>query len=165
MENKINKKVEQYIERYRERVRREILGLEIESSQQNKILEIIYSFEILHLEKEDFMKRKRIVSQVAGDERCIAKKANGEQCTRKKKETCSFCGTHEKCQPHGIISVTYNEKTLKRCCITIMDINGINYYVDENNNVYNTADILSNNSNPKIIGTLSKNDGKLELHK
>ena len=45
-----------------------------------------------------------------------------------------------------------------------MDINGINYYVDDNNNVYNTADILSNSSNPNIIGRLSKIDGKIELH-
>jgi hypothetical protein len=164
MENKINKKVEQYIDRYRETVRREIMGLEIESRIQNKILETLYTFETLHLEKEDFMKRKRIVSQVAGGDRCIAKKANGEQCTRKKKETCSFCGTHEKCQPHGVISITKNEKTMKRCCITIMDINGINYYVDDNNNVYNTADILSNSNNPNIIGRLSKIDGKIELH-
>ena len=76
----------------------------------------------------------------------------------KKKDTCSFCGTHEKCQPHGIVTPSSNEKTLKRCCITIVDINGINYYVDDNNNVYNTADILTNSTNPKIIGVV-KNDG------
>lgn len=164
MEKKINNKVERYIEGYREAMRREILGLEIESVIQNKILETLYSFETLHLEKEDFMKRKRIVSQVAMGDRCIAKKANGDQCSRKKKETCNFCGTHEKCQPHGVISITNNDKTMKRCCITIMDINGINYYVDDNNNVYNTADILSNSSNPNIIGRLSQIDGKIELH-
>lgn len=163
MENKINKKVEQYIEKYREKMREKILESDIDSGLQNKLLETLYSFDTLQLEKEDFMKRKRIVSQVAQGDRCIGKKANGEQCTRKKKDECSFCGTHEKSQPHGVVILSKNEKSLKRCCITILDINGINYYVDDNNNVYNTADILSNNSNPKIIGNVNRNNLKLEF--
>ena len=163
MENKINKKVEHYIETYRETLRTKILGLDIDSEIQNKLLETLYSFDTLQLDKEDFMKRKRIVSQVPIGDRCIAKKANGEQCTRKKKDECSFCGTHEKCQPHGIVTPSNNEKTLKRCCITIVDINGINYYVDDNNNVYNTADILTNSTTPKIIGVVNSNNGKQEF--
>ena len=85
MENKINKKVEHYIETYRETLRTKILGLDIDSEIQNKLLETLYSFDTLQLDKEDFMKRKRIVSQVPLGDRCIAKKASGEQCTRKKK--------------------------------------------------------------------------------
>ena len=118
MENKINKKVEQYIESYKETLRSKILCLDIDSGIQNKLLETLYSFNTLQLDKEDFMKRKRIVSQVPICDRCTAKKANYEQCTRKKKEGCSFCGTHEKCQPHGIVSKTGNEKNLRRATFT-----------------------------------------------
>ena len=90
MENKINKKVEQYLDGYREILKGRILELDIESDMQNKLLETLYSLETLKLDREDFMKRKRVVSQVAIGERCIAKKANGEQCTRKRKDECSF---------------------------------------------------------------------------
>ena len=81
----------------------------------------------------------------------MAKKANGEQCTRRKKDQCEYCGTHEKCQPHGIIDNIIEKTTLKKCEIFIKDIKGINYYIDLEGNVYDTADILHNKINPKII--------------
>ena len=109
------------------------------------------------------MKRKRIVSSIPLNERCTAKKANGEQCTRKKKDECSFCGTHDKYQPHGIVTLTHKEKTQKKVCLTIVDVNGINYYVDDANNVYNTGDILSNSNNPSIIAKLERGLNRLEL--
>lgn len=165
MENKINKKVELYIEQFRENIRSKILDLDIDNEMQNKLLETIYSFNTLHLDKEDFMKRKRIVSSVPLSDRCSAKKANGDQCTRKRKNDCAFCGTHDKFQPHGIVETTGNQKKLKRCSITIIDINGINYYIDENNNVYSTADILCNSQNPNIVGKVSNIGGKLEFIK
>ena len=159
METKINKKVEQYLDEYREKLRGKILELDINSDIQTKLLETVYSFDRLQLDREDFMKRKRVVSQVAVGDRCIAKKASGDQCSRKKKDECSFCGTHEKCQPHGVVATCKNDKTVRRCCITIVDINGINYYVDDDNNVYNSADILCNNSNPRVIGKMqTEND-------
>ena len=160
MEAKINKKVEQYLDEYREKMRGKILELDIDSNIQTKLLETVYSFETLQLDREDFMKRKRVVSQVAIEDRCIAKKASGDQCSRKKKHECSFCGTHEKCQPHGVVATSKNDKVVRRCCITVMDINGINYYVDDNNNVYNSADILSNNSNPRIIGRMQTDNDR-----
>ena len=163
MESKINKKVEQYLENYRETLKHKILELDIDSKIQNSLLETLYSFNNLQLEKEDFMKRKRIVSSVPISDRCTAKKANGDQCTRKKKCGCNFCGTHDKFQPHGIVEKNTNEITLRKCCITITDINGINYYVDEDNNVYNTADILKNSNTPKIIGRVSDINGKKEF--
>lgn len=164
MENKINKKLDNYMEKYREALKSKIIELKMDKDLQNKLLETIYSFNTLQLEKEDFMKRKRIVSSVSICDRCTAKKANGEQCTRKKKTNCNFCGTHDKFQPHGIVSLSVNEKSLKRCSITIVDVNGINYYVDENNNVYDTADILSNNNKPSIIGLINKESQKIEFY-
>lgn len=163
MESKINKKVEQYLDEYREKMREKILELDIDSDIQTKLLATVYSFDTLQLDREDFMKRKRVVSQVAIGDRCIAKKANGDQCSRKKKDECSFCGTHEKSQPHGVVAACKSDKTVRKCSITIMDINGINYYVDDDNNVYNSADILSNNSNPRIIGRMHAENDRISF--
>ena len=155
MENKINKKIEAYIEKYRETIRDKIKILNLNKDTQMELLETLYSFNQLHLEKEDFMKRKRLISQIPILDRCTAKKANGEQCTRKRKSDCNFCGTHDKFQPHGIIKKDDNITSLKKCSITIKDNNGINYYVDDNGNVYDTADILTNSITPKIIGKIN----------
>ena len=58
------------------------------------------------LSKEDFQKRKRVKNVVPQFERCGAKRANGEQCTRRKKDDSCFCGTHVKGTPHGEVSTT-----------------------------------------------------------
>ena len=90
MENKINKKVEVFIEDFKDAIRGKIIELNLENDSQTKLLEVLYSIQTLHLNKEDFMKRKRIVSSIPLTDRCIAKKANGEQCTRKKKMNVVF---------------------------------------------------------------------------
>ena len=35
--------------------------------------------------------------------------------------------------------------------VWLQDFKGISYYIDKNNNVYQTEDIVSNKKNPKII--------------
>ena len=164
METKINKKIETYIHNYRELLKTNIIEVTNDQNLQNKLLEAVYSINTLQLDKQDFTKRKRVVSSVSLNERCTAKKATGEQCTRKKKVGCNFCGTHDKYQPHGVVTLNINETCLKRCTITIEDINGINYYLDENNNVYDTRDIILNTTNPKIIGYKDVILNKVILH-
>lgn len=156
METKINKKFEQHIEKYKELIKTAVLSQNIDNKSQNAIMEAVYSLDTFELNKDDFMKRKRLVTGVSMGERCIAKKANGEQCSRKKRCNCDFCGTHDKYQPHGIITPMSIEKTLKKCSITIVDVNGINYYMDDNKNIYNTCDILTNSMNPTIIGGVNE---------
>ena len=41
--------------------------------------------------------------KVPSSERCMAKRANGEQCTRRKKQDSCYCGTHTKGTPHGTV--------------------------------------------------------------
>ena len=50
-----------------------------------QLTKFVYEYEKLKLTKEDFMKRKRVKNMVPIQQRCLAKRANGEQCTRKKK--------------------------------------------------------------------------------
>ena len=163
MENKINRKIEAYISNLRNTLQEKIDKVVTDSSTRMELTNIIYNCELLQLSKDDFMKRKRIVSVVSLNERCMAKKASGDQCTRKKKSCCNFCGTHEKYQPHGIIEVNENVVSFKKREITIQDIKGIHYYIDKDGNVYNTADILSNINNPRIIAKYREIDGEYNI--
>jgi hypothetical protein len=67
-----------------------------------QLTKFVYEYEKLKMTKEDFMKRKRVKNMVPSQQRCLAKRANGEQCTRKKKEGCDYCGTHTKGVPCSI---------------------------------------------------------------
>jgi len=117
------------------------------------LLKYIYDYGSLGFEKEDFAKRKRIKSITPHYLRCTAKRANGEQCTRRKKLELGFCGTHDKNRPHGEISnVESTEPELLKRDVWLQEINGVLYYIDNFNNIYTTTDIMLNNTNPSIMG-------------
>jgi hypothetical protein len=125
----------------------------------------------LLISKDDFQKRKRVKHAWGLHELCIAKRADGEQCTRKMKED-KFCGTHSKAQPHGIMqdpaatSTSSSSSVIvktnlavhhhlaaepERVEVWVQEIKGINYYIDKNNNVYKPGDIIANKQSPSII--------------
>jgi hypothetical protein len=116
------------------------------------LMEFMMGFETLQFGTDEVVKRKRIKNIVPLFDRCIAKRANGEQCTRRKKEGEGYCGTHIKGRPHGCVNETQeNMVTNKKVEVWIQEIKGIIYYVDENKNVYDPEDILANKVNPKVI--------------
>ena len=107
-------------------------------------------------------KRKRNKHQIPLNERCLAKKSGGEQCTRRKKHDSNFCGTHIKGTPHG--QTTDILSTLKKVNVYAEDIDGIIYYIDDNGNVYNSEDVFQQIDNPRVISKYTKNDqGKILL--
>jgi len=132
----------------------------------SEFLKFIFDHSSIPINEQDFKKRKRIKNVVPQFELCRAKRANGQQCTRRKKTDGSysenptnFCGTHVKGIPHGIVSTDVNiPKPNTKVEVWVKDIKGINYYIDENHNVYNPEDILSNKLNPSIIATWVKNE-------
>jgi hypothetical protein len=91
-------------------------------------------------------------------DRCCAKRASDEQCTRRRKEGSEFCGTHMKGTPHGIVVENTDESkvTTHKVEVWAQDIQGIIYYIDKHNNVYDTPDIVMNRVNPKIIAKYIK---------
>jgi hypothetical protein len=106
----------------------------------------------LSFNKEDFQKRKRVKNFVPVFDRCCAKRASDEQCTRRKKDGCEFCGTHLKGTPHGVVDESNEPKNnTQKVDVWAQDIQGIVYYIDKNMNVYQAEDIISNKVNPKII--------------
>ena len=126
-------------------------------------LQFIYDYDGLKLDKDDFTKRRRVQTQIPVYLRCQARRANGEQCTRKKKDNMCYCGTHDKNRPHGVIDITNNENKLKKIEVRLQEINGILYYIDNFNNIYKTEDIVSNVVNPKVILNYINKNGKYSI--
>lgn len=161
MERRITKKVEQHQLDFKNAIKTflEDNDCQVKSVKNGTItdnssfLKFVYDFENFSLSKDDFKKRKRIKNQVPQYERCSAKRANCEQCTRRKKDDSNFCGTHIKGTPHGVLdNHDIDIKKTTKIDVWVKEIKGINYYVDSTNNVYMPGDILSNLPNPRKIG-------------
>ena len=162
MDKRLNKKSEVYVTQFKDDLRTKIAGLCFdEKSKVNELIEYVYEYERLNFVKDDFVKRKRVKNSIPDLNRCNAKRANGEQCTRRRKEQCEFCGTHFKGAPHGLITSGVNPTDTNKHSLEVLaeDVNGIIYYVDKDNNVYNMEDILGQKENPRIIGNYNKSIG------
>jgi hypothetical protein len=165
MEKRLNKKFETYFGELKDNIRNKMTELDIlKYPESNQLLQYIYDYERFNLNKEDFMKRKRVKNAVVLSDRCCAKRANGEQCTRKKKDQDEYCGTHLKGTPHGIIEIGSQEKSSNlKVEVWAQDIQGIIYYIDKSNNVYQAEDIVVNKINPKIVAKYVKNGDQYSI--
>ena len=104
MEKRINKKIETYVTTFKESIHKKITELSFsEKDKTSELIEYIYEYQRLNILKDDLVKRKRVKNSIPNLNRCIAKRANDEQCTRRRKEGCEYCGTHVKGTPNGII--------------------------------------------------------------
>ena len=123
------------------------------------LLQFVFDYQNIQLDKEDFEKRKRTKNVVPQFERCTALRANGEQCTRRKKEDEKFCGTHTKGTPHGIMDEkTESVNESKKVEVWVQEIKGINYYIDADKNVYMPEDIIQRLQPPRRIGNWEQNE-------
>ena len=112
MEKRLNTKVEGYVTSFKNDIRNKIISLKLnENSEVGALLEYIYDYDRLTLEKNDFVKRKRVKNSIPENNRCLAKRANGEQCTRRRKDV-DFCGTHSKGTPHGLLTQMKNSNII-----------------------------------------------------
>ena len=156
MEKKVNNIIYEYVNNLKTNIKNYIQNNE----DKNDLINYIDNLNNLVLSKEDFVKRKRSKNFIPVYERCNAKRANNERCTRRKKEDSDFCGTHIKGQPNGIINDDKKEeKTFKKILVKAQEINGIIYYIDDNCNVYNHFDILNNTRNPQVVSKYSYENG------
>jgi hypothetical protein len=159
MEKRLNKKLELWITGFKDNIREKANQIGISKNDQtNQLIQYIYDYDRLTFEKEDFQKRKRIKNVVPFFDRCCAKRASNEQCTRRKKDGIEYCGTHMKGVPHGIIdSQNENKPNTQKIEVWAQDIQGIVYYIDKAYNVYQAEDIIINKLNPKIIAKYTRN--------
>ena len=160
MEARLNKKLETYITTFKDSIREKATQMSLNNDVKSRqLLRYIYDYDRLSFSKEDFQKRKRVKNFVPIHDRCCAKRASNEQCTRRRKHGSEFCGTHMKGKPHGIIdkNPTDTKINTQKVEVWAQDIQGIVYYIDKSNNVYDTTDIIKNQLNPKIIAKYIKN--------
>ena len=153
MERRLNKKAETYVTSFKDGIREKATQLGMTGdSHVNSLLQYIFDYDRLSFNKDDFQKRKRVKNFVPIFDRCCAKRASNEQCTRRKKVGCEYCGTHVKGTPHGIVDAQSESKVNTQTIeVWAEDIQGIIYYIDNFNNVYQPEDIMTNKINPKII--------------
>ena len=158
IQKNINKKIANFLIKFKDDIKEKINTLNLNEEKAENLLKFMYDYERLSIEKSDLQKRKRVKNIVPTFERCRAKRANGEQCTRRKKTSHQLCGTHIKGTPHGMIHLSEKVDEIKKISIWAQDIKGIIYYIDESNNVYDTKDVYENIINPKIIARWEKNE-------
>ena len=183
MERRIQEKVNCHI---KELERRILEACDVDQSKEfeDKFKSIFDEHGKLNFTTEDFSKRKRVKNAVPMYERCCALRANGEQCTRRRKGDSPFCGTHMKNQPYGVVSTdgsgessataanmivgsgvgNVQQTTEKKITVVSKDIQGIIYFIDDNHNVYDPHDIHMGKTNPRIIAKWEKtSDGKYKM--
>ena len=170
MESKLNAKIHTYMNQFKHEC---IMKLnETQNTQSSSssassqaIIQYILDYPQFIVDIQDLQKRKRVRNAVPICERCIANRINNTQCTRRKQTGYEFCGTHIKGQPYGIIQdkMETTNPVMKQVDIRNEEINGIHYYIDNNNNVYKTEDILSNKTNPTIITKYTTINGKIVI--
>jgi hypothetical protein len=113
------------------------------------IIEQIINYTFPLISNEDMNKKKRTKNNIPISERCEAKRANGERCSRRKRDSSIYCGTHIKGTPHG--KINDKQSSLKKIETINKDINGIIYCIDKHGNVYDNEDILCGKPNPNIL--------------
>jgi len=158
VEKKINKKITSFFIQFKNDIKEKVHELNLNPIKRDTLLKFLYDYERISIGKEDLQKRKRVKNVVPMFERCTAKRACGEQCTRRKKSPHQLCGTHIKGTPHGIVEMSESQDKIKKIEIWAQDIKGIVYYIDQDFNVYNTKDIFENKTDPRIIAKWQKND-------
>jgi len=159
MEKHVNKKTEDYVIEMKTNLRRKIMDLNFcETEKTNDLIEYLNEYERLVFAKGDFVKRNRLQKSIPHKNRCNAKLQNGEQCTRRKKSECSFCGTHTKNVPYGSVEIDPKKMNMK-VDVFAVEVKGIVFYIDGENNVFKTEDILEEKENPAVIAKAVFNNG------
>lgn len=118
---------------------------------RSKIKCFVANYQLGSFCDDDLKKRKRNTHVVVISDRCVAKRSNGEQCTRRHKEGSQYCGTHNKGQPHGKVDEMASNIDAKKE-VRAEEIKGIVYYIDDDGNVYDTEQVHHNLENPAVIG-------------
>ena len=147
----INSNVNQNVLNFKKRM------LDIISSvrSDDEIIQIINDYTFPLITHSDMNKKKRTKNNIPICDRCEAKRASGERCSRRKKGSSIYCGTHLKGTPHG--KINDKQTSLKKVETINKDINGIIYCIDKYGNVYNNEDILCGKPNPDILAQYEGN--------
>jgi len=162
MEKQLNAKISEYFKKFKDELVLKLKDQDIQSDENgSNIINFIYSYPHVSFKKEEFNKRKRIKNSIPLHDRCVAIRANCEQCTRRRKNNEKFCGTHIKGTPHGVVTDGKPESSSYfKINVWAEEISGIIHYLDTEGNVYDPQDIFQNVTDPRIISHYKKEDDK-----
>lgn len=152
MNRRINKCIDNYFKLFKE----DVCKAKTADEMKHKIV----TYPPLIIKPTDYEKKQRVKNIVPLYERCKAYRANKLQCTRRRRDKENFCGTHAKGTPHGIVDVTEEDNVMITEDVHIQEINGINYYIDDHNNVYDPQDVYQNKINPRRIHKYEEKNGE-----
>ena len=176
MNTRINRIIATYFSDMKDQLKKQILDLNFSEKEKiNELLETIVEYPRLTLTKEDFVKRKRVKNSIPVVNRCVALRANGEQCTRRRRADCDYCGTHYKSSPNGVVDEngedaapsddkdanksSENKNKNQKLEVFAGEIMGLVYYLDKHGNAYKTEDIMQNKENPQIVAKYVDTNG------
>ena len=92
MEKRINQKTRTYLQQFKNDIKEYVTSKQcINKDITDSLLQFVYDYQPLEFQKTDFQKRKRVKNIVPYFERCCALRANGQQCTRRRKNSDKFC--------------------------------------------------------------------------
>lgn len=159
MEKRLNHKYTAWLGDFKSAMRKNIMDREqLSNDVKVELLEFIYNYHPFVITKEDLQKRKRVKNIVPYHERCCALRADSLQCTRRRKDDNTFCGTHIKGIPHGEIHKNVTNENTQKIQIWAEEVEGIISHLDKFGNVYDPQDVYQNITNPKIIAKYTKKD-------
>jgi hypothetical protein len=166
MEKRLKNKIDDYMVTFKDNIKEKTSQLGLNKDEGiNNLLRFIYDYEKITFNEDDFHKRKRTKNYISICDRCSANRASSEQCTRRKKDGSDYCGTHVKGTPHGIIGdQPQSHPRTHEIEVSVREINGIIYYLDNFNNVYQTEDIVNNIPNPKVFSKYKKQGEQFILY-
>jgi len=98
------------------------------------------------------------------DERCIAIRNGGLQCSRRRKNGTNFCGTHARCIQGGEVDTisNTNENPVvdnipsiptgnERALHASVSLSGIPQFVDDGGNIWCAEDVCAGHVNPRSV--------------
>jgi hypothetical protein len=165
-----SKTPQRYFSQFKEDIQKKVVQLSFQQEKQKiqELLEYIYEYPSYPVETNlpitnPQPPKKRVKPPVTQENRCMAKLSNGGQCSRQRLKEGQLCGSHNKVQPYGLVSLCpiilakhAKEQDMVPHEVFAVEIQGLVYYIDHEGNVFRTEDILNEISNPVIIAKCIK---------
>ena len=158
MERRVAKVVRAHEQEFKCAIRDWMMRIDPEYSHGEELVQFVFDYPNVQLTADHFQRRKRVKNSVPVADRCLAKRASGERCTRRKRPGGDLCGTHVKGTPHGVVDKSDDEPGLVTVELWLHEVQGINYHVDASANVYSPEDIVMGVATPRVIGKLCHGD-------
>lgn len=149
MDTDINNQVANFICEFKNDIKFKALSLSLPEADKLALVEYIFDYPRFQVNLSKYEKKKREPKKIPPiNERCTAKRSNGEQCSRRKKKHYEFCGTHLNQYD------TPSQPSLLEKELVATNVNGILHYVGEKGFVFAPEDVLKGTVNPKLVGQL-----------